>query len=318
MCAQHVNDNRAGSRSSSILRAFDPFQALRAIRESMTLRSTLRLIAFTLVSHANASGECWPGYATLGRETGLDRRTAISGVAALERAGVVEKVLRRTARGDADTNLYRLRIGLPARPELVPVHVEAAAVDPRELVPVGGDRLVPTVVIAETQGDDRTSPKQITDRSIQGERGPALVERLSSENGDSWTVLLAEYEHHRVAKYGVKGLMEPVSADKRIAVSACLNEARAAGVVLGPIVKAWFDQPGRDNYLREKAHPFRALLADLDGLIAAAVSRSRERARARARAEVPIEPRDARSERPASSGLAGAASVLQALRGGTG
>ena len=114
--AQPANDSRAGTRPSSPLRSFDPFRALRAIRESLTLRSTLRLVALTLISHANASGECWPGYATLGRETGLDRRTAISAVAALSKAGVIEKVRRRTSKGDDDTNLYRLQIGLPARP----------------------------------------------------------------------------------------------------------------------------------------------------------------------------------------------------------
>ena len=330
MSALRDHDNRAGSRASSILRAFDPFQALRAIRESATLRSTLRLVAFTLVSHAGTSGESWPSYATLGRETGLDRRTAISAVAALESAGILEKIARRTEHGDRASNLYRLRIGLPERPRevdaaVVPRELDAdehvdAAVVPREVdaqLDGGGDREVPTVVIAQTQGGDRTSPKHHSELSIQGERVHAPVECVRSE-GDSWTLFLAEYSRQRVARYGVKGLIERVSAEQRAAVNACLDEARSAGVALEPLVRSWFDQPGRDGYLREKRHPFRALLADLDGLIAAAVSRSRERARARARAEVPIEPREARSERPASSGLAGAAGVLQALRSGTG
>jgi hypothetical protein len=116
MSALRDHDNRAGSRASSILKTFDAFAALRAIRDACSLRATVKAVAFVLIARANASGEAWPGYDTIGRDAGVDRRTAISAVAALESAGFIEKVARRTEEGDDDTNLYRLRIGLPARP----------------------------------------------------------------------------------------------------------------------------------------------------------------------------------------------------------
>jgi hypothetical protein len=128
-------------------------------------------------------------------------------------------------------------------------------------------------------------------------------------------VLVALHERTRLKKYGVKGLKEPVSAERRAAVTACLIEAGDAGVALEPLVRGWFDLPGRDGYLREKRHPFRALLADLDCLIAVAVSKARSKARERERSELAaVAPRQAPNERPVLLGLReGAAALLEAL-----
>jgi hypothetical protein len=165
----------------------------------------------------------------------------------------------------------------------------------------------------DTHGSDPRSPKLFRDLS-QKERGHAPVEYVPSES-EPWQLLLAEYDRTRLKKYGVKGLKEPVSAERRAAVTACLKEAIDAGVTLEPLVSTWFNQPGRLNYLREHKHPFRCLLADLDKLVAGAVVKARQKARERERSELAIvAPRQAPSERPALLGLReGAAALLEAL-----
>jgi hypothetical protein len=128
LSALQSQDTRAGSRASSIHRSFSAYAALRGVRDS-ALRATVKAVAFVLIARANASGEAWPGYDTIGRDAGVDRRTAISAVAALESAGFIEKVARRTEEGDDDTNLYRLRIGLPARPREESVDAQLVQVE---------------------------------------------------------------------------------------------------------------------------------------------------------------------------------------------
>jgi len=65
-------------------------------------------IYHALCRHANDSGESWPSYATLAKETGMKRRVAIRTMKRLVELELVSKHLRKDEAGDPTSNLYTL------------------------------------------------------------------------------------------------------------------------------------------------------------------------------------------------------------------
>lgn len=64
---------------------------------------------YALCRHADKdTGECWPSYATLAKETGMSRRRAIEVMKRLVKLELVSKAPREDDAGDATSNLYTL------------------------------------------------------------------------------------------------------------------------------------------------------------------------------------------------------------------
>lgn len=74
-----------------------------------------KLVLLILADHANADNQCWPSMATICKETGLSRSTAIRAINKLCKLGLIRKSGRWIAH-EQTSNSYRLLI---AKPELV-------------------------------------------------------------------------------------------------------------------------------------------------------------------------------------------------------
>jgi len=72
---------------------FRVFPWLRAVlSEESTLDSSERLVMLALVRHANSStGIAWPGFGSLGKETGLGRTKIVTSIAELKRRGLLAR-----------------------------------------------------------------------------------------------------------------------------------------------------------------------------------------------------------------------------------
>lgn len=80
----------------------------RAIFERRDLTAHQKLLLCYLAMRANSEAECWPSYATIARDCGISRRTAIKVVGELEDKGLLSRTRRRNEVGDFTSNLVRL------------------------------------------------------------------------------------------------------------------------------------------------------------------------------------------------------------------
>lgn len=83
------------------------------VLQAPDLRPTDRAVYVYLLGRAGPDATAFPSYATMATDLGLHRATVIRAVARLEQAGLLEKIARRSAHGDATSNLYRLRLWPP-------------------------------------------------------------------------------------------------------------------------------------------------------------------------------------------------------------
>jgi hypothetical protein len=93
---------------------FDPLRLHREILDpSCKMSAPMRLVALTLVRHADEHGLCWPSYARVAECTGLSRRTVIECMAKLRVASEapidVQSSRRTNDKGAPTSNMYRLR-----------------------------------------------------------------------------------------------------------------------------------------------------------------------------------------------------------------
>ena len=90
----------------------------------------------------------------------------------------------------------------------------------------------------------------------------------------TFNVFLEAYREERKAKYGYVGKVDPISPEQKQTIVEAVDElitlASTDGTpdperyVCHKLIKFWFRNPGRENHLRDRMHPFRCIINDLD------------------------------------------------------
>lgn len=83
-----------------------PFEWMRAVRDS-GLPSHLKLVALVLGTRADRDGKCWPSYAQIAADCGIDKSHIIRYVSALCGEGWLTKLGRSNGHG-SQSNVYLL------------------------------------------------------------------------------------------------------------------------------------------------------------------------------------------------------------------
>lgn len=148
---------------------------------------------------ANRERECHPSYQRIADAIGCSRRQVIREMARLESLGLVTKIERTTARGDAGANGYRLLCLAPPQPQpdqtsdsqSPPAPEATAPGDPVSPLVTGGhypsDSGSPEVVTETTGGGDSQSPKQDLKNKTQSEEDPENKQPPQTLTGPSCT-----------------------------------------------------------------------------------------------------------------------------------
>jgi DNA-binding transcriptional MocR family regulator len=148
-------------------------------RESLCaseLSATRRLVALVLSMHMNAvGGSCFPGIATIARETGLGRRTVIRALQDLQTSGYLTVVERGgTARsGKPKSNSYQARVPSTGATQ-TPVSLGHRSTSDTLLV----SQTTPTGAV--------TTPEVVKRSSIEDERTQAPKPNANGEQVSGW------------------------------------------------------------------------------------------------------------------------------------
>ena len=146
---------------------------------------------------ANRQRECHPSHQRIADAIGCSRRQVIREVAHLESLGLVEKLARTTAQGDAGANGYRLLCLAPPQPGARPASDSLSPPAPESAGPgdavsplvtpshTPGDSGSPGVVTEATGGGDSQSPKQDKKNKTQSEEDPENKQPPQSLTGPS-------------------------------------------------------------------------------------------------------------------------------------
>lgn len=88
-------------------------EASRWAWEVQGISSGQKFVLVALADFADPSGECFPSHKTLCKRTGIKQlKTVREHIAALESAGLLERVMRHDQGGRITSNLYRLRLDI--------------------------------------------------------------------------------------------------------------------------------------------------------------------------------------------------------------
>jgi hypothetical protein len=252
---------------------FEVFAAQRAIFSSY-LSARDKIVALAVIHHMDPGGICWPSITRIAKTASVAPSTASASLKRLVDRGWLTRQQRTTKGGDRDSTLYGW-LGCPIAG--VPAgRVTRSAGNGHP--PIGGR-------VARSQGGGYpvVGHKQPIEQ-------PTVNNSPNCPRGDNapgvsldeiWKIVLKEYKARRKSDYGTTAPPDRVSKSDRKEMAQFFMDAaidlRATWAgpekdrpiedwiryVAEQIMRQWFQNDGRDDYLLNRAHPLGALKSDL-------------------------------------------------------